>query len=112
MNESMKHLLDIREKTLSVTVPGDVLSTNADALREDLFGLLDSPPVKHGDWDTLKLDLTAAQMVDSVGLNLIVAIVRNVKNRNGRIVTTLKSPNIHRTFLFTRLDKQMELVKV
>lgn len=108
----MNHLLDVREKTLRIEVPGDVLSTNADTLREEIFGLLDSTTVKQAAWDTLKLDLTAAQMVDSVGLNLIVAIIRAVKTRNGKVVTTIKSPNIHRTFLFTRLDKQMELVKI
>jgi len=112
MNPIMNHLLDLHEKVLSIAIPGDILSTNADALREELFGLLESPPVKNGDWTLLKLDLTAAQMVDSVGLNLIVALVRVVKNRQANMETTISSSNIHRTFLFTRLDKQMNLLKV
>ena len=97
---------------LSVTIPGDILSTNADTLHEEIFALLESAPVKAGQWNTLKLDLTGARMVDSVGLNLIVSIIRAVKSRPAKMEATLSSANIHRTFQFTCLDKQMTLMKV
>jgi len=106
----MNYQINDAAKTLSITVPGDVLSTNADALREKIFGLLESPAVRLGAWDTLSLDLSAAKMVDSVGLNLLVALVRAVKSRQAKIRAIIKSPNIHRTLLFTRLDREMELV--
>ena len=112
MNSTMNHQLDPREKLLTLTIPGDILSTNADGLREEIFGVLESPAIKNAEWNTLKLDLKAAQMVDSVGLNLIVALIRAVQQRQVKIQTVISSSNIQRTFLFTRLDKQMEIIKV
>lgn len=109
---SITHQFDADAGVVSVTLPGDILSTNADTLRDELFGLLETPPVKAGGWHTLKLDLTAAQMVDSVGLNLIVSLVRAVKARHGAVAATVSSSNILRTFKFTRLDKQITVSKV
>jgi len=51
-------------------------------------------------------------MVDSVGLNLIVTLLKRVQQRGGRMQIAYSSPNIFRTFTFTRLDKHVELVKV
>lgn len=115
MNSTMTgitHQLDTAAGILSITVPGDILSTNADALRDELFDVLESPAIKAAVWPTLKLDLTGAQMVDSVGLNLIVSLVRAVKARNGKVEAVIRSPNIHRTFKFTHLDKQIAVTKV
>lgn len=106
---SIQHQLDA--SALSVIIPGDILSTNADTLREELFGLLETPEIKAAAWRTLKLDLTTAQMVDSVGLNLIVSLLRAVKARQGNVEAAIRSANIHRTFVFTRLDRQITVVK-
>ena len=115
MNSTMTnltHQLDLDARVLNVTIPGDILSTNADALRDELFALLESEPVRTGTWETLYLDLTGAQMVDSVGLNLIVSVVRAVKARQGKVAAKIRSTNIRRTFQFTRLDKQIAVTKV
>ena len=109
---SLTHQLDSGSGVLHVAVPGDILSTNADALRDELFGVLESADIRSASWNTFRLDLTAAQMVDSVGLNLIVSLVRVVKARNGKVEATIRSANIYRTFLFTRLDKQIQLTKI
>jgi anti-anti-sigma factor len=107
----MKHNLDTASNTLTIAFPGDVLSTNVDALRQSTFGLLQNPPVSSADWKTLKLDLTGAKMVDSAGLNLIVSIIKAVKARGGTVRATVGNPNVYRTFIFTRLDKQLELAQ-
>ena len=109
---TLTHQLDVNAGVLNIIIPGDILSTNADTLRDELFGLLESTPIQTGTWDVLKLDLTGAQMVDSVGLNLIVSVVRAVKARHGKVEATIRSTNIHRTFSFTRLDKQINVTKV
>lgn len=107
----MKHNLDTTAGTLTVAFPGDVLSTNADSLRQETFGLLEQPDLKSANWKTLKLDLTAAKMVDSSGLNLIVSIIKAVKSRGGSVRATVGNPNVYRTFIFTRLDKQLDLAQ-
>ncbi|HAM70672.1 MAG TPA: hypothetical protein DCM86_03410 [Verrucomicrobiales bacterium] len=107
----MKQNLDITTGTLTVAFPGDVLSTNVDSLRQATFAALESPEIKNSAWMTLRLDLTAAKMVDSAGLNLIVSIIKAVKSRGGSVRATVGNPNVYRTFIFTRLDKQLELAQ-
>ena len=105
----MKHNLDTNTNTLSIAFPGDVLSTNVDGLRQTAFALLEPDPLKRATWKTLKLDLTAAKMVDSAGLNLIVSIIKHAKSRGAAVRATVGNPNVYRTFIFTRLDKQLDL---
>lgn len=107
----MNTQLENPTKILTVTVPGDLLSTNANAVREELFRLLEPPAGTEGDWLTLRIDLTKAQMIDSVGLNLLVAVVRTLKARNRRTQAVISNPNILRTFQFTRLDQQLEVIR-
>ena len=100
------------QKTLTLRVPGDLLSTNAESLRNEAGALLEGADSPSRQWDVFKLDLTAAQMIDSVGLNLIVTLVKRVQKLGAKFQITYSSPNVLRTFNFTRLDKQVELVKV
>lgn len=96
-------------KTLRLTIPGDVLSTNIETLRRDIMATITSP-APHQTWDVLELDLRAARMVDSAGLNLIVSVVRAADQRSRRIRALIENVNVQRTFIFTRLDKYLELV--
>ena len=107
----MKHNLDLKSAVLNVGIPGDVLSSKVEELRQSVFGVLESVEVKRANWSTLRLDLTAAKMVDSAGLNLIVSIIKAVKARGGQVRATVGNPNVYRTFIFTRLDKQLELAQ-
>ena len=40
----MNHKLNTAEQTLELTIPGDVLSTNADPLRAEILALLETAP--------------------------------------------------------------------
>src|SRR6266545_1901725 len=102
----MKHSLDRKDRTLSVEVQGDILSTTQERLRHAFMSLLGSDEIQSADWGLLKLDLTRAAMIDSAGLNLIVSLIKLVKDRGARVAATISSPSVHRTFLFTRLDRQ------
>ena len=99
-------------KSLTLRVPGDLLSTNAEAMRNEANTLLEAANNTPGQWGVFKLDLTAAKMIDSVGLNLIVTLVKRVQKHGAKMQVTYSNPNVLRTFNFTRLDKQVELVKV
>ena len=107
----MQHQFDASSKSLTVIVPGDVLSTNAEELRRDVFSLLESSQGAQAQCAMLKLDLTRARMIDSVGLNLLVTFIRSMKERNGKVQALISSDNIERTFVFTRLDQMLELIK-
>jgi anti-anti-sigma regulatory factor len=54
--------------------------------------------------------LTAAQLIDSMGLNLLVSVIKLARNRSAKVVGRIVSPNVQRALLFTRLNTQMELV--
>jgi len=108
----MNSNLDLQQESVTLRVPGDLVSTNADAVRNEINGLLDTAGVAPRKWDTFILDLAAAKMVDSVGLNLVVSLLKRVQARGGKMQITYSSPNIFRTFTFTRLDKHVQLVKV
>lgn len=94
----------------TIRVQGDLLSTNAKELRASLENLL-SAPEKQVGLRTLFLDLSTATMIDSVGLNLIVAILRATKQAGGAMKIQHANPNVHRILLFTRLDQQLEILK-
>ena len=105
----MKHTLE--GNTLTIGWPGDVLSSNVDSLRQETQALLEGSETRGVQWSVLKLDLTHAKMVDSAGLNLIVSIVKIAKARGATVRATVGNPNVYRTFIFTRLDKQLELAQ-
>ena len=108
----MNTTLDLNEKSLIVRVPGDLTSTNAEALRNEVNPALEVPDGSSRKWDTFKVDLAAAKMVDSVGLNLIVTWLKRVQKHGAKMQILYSSQNVMRTFIFTRLDKHIELVKV
>ncbi len=108
----MKTHLDEKLRVFTVALPGDLVSTNADQIRAQLGDVLDGDAAKKPAWDTLRLELNRAQMVDSVGLNLVVSLLRAVQRRPGKMQVTYTSPNVLRTFQFTRLDRHIELLPV
>ena len=62
-------------------------------------------------WQTLRLEMFQAKMVDSVGLNLIVTILRATQKLQVRMQLAYQNPNVLRTLQFTRLDRHLDLVK-
>jgi anti-anti-sigma factor len=90
-------------------LPGDVLSTNVRDLRPLIFAEIDRMPAAGAG--ILELALEHARMVDSAGLNLIVSAMRAVGGKGGRMRVIVANGNVHRTFVFTRLDQHLELVK-
>ncbi|MBI3416354.1 MAG: STAS domain-containing protein [Verrucomicrobia bacterium] len=106
------HTLESAAGRLNLTIPGDILSTSTEILQQEIFGVLESAPVRTASLTSLNLDLTAAKMVDSAGLNLLVAIIKWAKSHKAEVGVAISSANIQRTFAFTRLDQQIELTKV
>ena len=108
----MNSHLDLNEKSLTLRVPGDLLSTNAEALRLEILPLIEVSDRAPQPWSTFILDLTAAVMVDSVGLNLIVTLLKRVQKSGAKMQIAYSNPNVLRTLTFTRLDKHVELARV
>jgi len=97
---------------LTVRVTGDLVSTTTAAVRAEIDVLLAASSRLLEPGATLRLDLTAATMIDSVGLNLVVSLLKAVQTRGAKLQIAYSDQNVLRTLTFTRLDKQLELVKV
>jgi len=98
-------------ETLTLRVSGDLLSTNAESVRKESTGLFEAAGKASQKWNTFRLDLTSAKMVDSVGLNLIVTLLKHVEKSGARMQIAYSDQNVQRTFVFTRLEQRVELVK-
>lgn len=94
-------------RIIALSVPDDVLSTTAPALRTRLTALLEN----QSPFEILEIDLRAARMVDSVGLNLLVWAWKSAKARGARLRIRIANPDIERTFRFTRLSHFVDVVK-
>ena len=100
---------DAYRKTVQFQASGDVLSTTADGLRAALEDALHNPSAQAGAFEWFEIDLRSAHMVDSVGLNLLVWLWRAITARGGRLRLKISSPNIERTFRFTRFCERVEV---
>jgi anti-anti-sigma regulatory factor len=98
---------DQRKKQLQFMFHQDVLSSVVKEMSFMIEKNLEDK--KHDKWETLMIDLSAAHIVDSMGLNMIIGMLKHAQLRNARVHCKISSQTIHRTFLFTRLDKQMEI---
>jgi len=96
--------------TFTVSLDGNILNTNAQDVRVQLSKALGDPRSAAGSLEVFELDVTRAEMIDSVGLNLIVWLLKAVRERRGRLRLLVGSVHVERTLQFTRLDQQAEVV--
>ena len=105
------HSAESGASTFTLALPGNILSTNVQEVRVQLTGALGDPRSAAGALEVFELDLTRAQMIDSVGLNLIVWLLKAGRERRARLRLLVASVHVERTLQFTRLDQQVEVVR-
>ncbi len=91
------------------SVSGDLTSTTAPSFRADVDQKLVAATRDHPGWSVVEIDLRTARMVDSVGLNQLVSIIKNVREKGGSVRILISHPNIQRILTFTRIDKHAEV---
>lgn len=103
----MKHRIDNQRGSLCIQVTGDILSTNAETIRGEMLKYLEADG---RGCRMIEIQLLQARMVDSMGLNTLVSVVRRAKSLglSARVLTA--NPSLHRIFRFTRLDQHMDVV--
>ena len=94
---------------ITCAVAGDLTSTTAAAYRTQIEQKMAASTRDQPGWSFLELDLRAARMIDSVGLNLLVSIIKGVKEKGGNVRLLISHPNIQRILAFTRIDKHAEV---
>jgi anti-anti-sigma factor len=103
------HTYDRSTRRLTFDVSCDILSTTVDSLDAVIQPALQSEALRLAPWTELHLNLRAVKMIDSMGLNLLVNLVRVASSREARVSAVITRLNLHRLFLFTRLDRQVAL---
>jgi anti-anti-sigma factor len=97
---------------ITLVVGGNILSTNVQEIRQKILDIIAKSETENPQWKLLHLDLTAAQMIDSTGLNFLVALLRHVKKRGSELKISVSSANICKSFNFIRLDRQAQIILV
>ncbi|MBL9139140.1 MAG: STAS domain-containing protein [Verrucomicrobiales bacterium] len=104
----MNHTID--DQVLAIGIPTDLLSTTVESLRAEILPLFDDTALKYSQVGKVHLNLCAVNMIDSAGVNFLVGIIRACQTRKLGITVTVKSRFVHRTLLFLRIDRHVELV--
>ena len=93
------------DTTLRVTFDGDLLSTNIDALRTEILAVLAQYP----STQTIVADLTHSRLVDSKGVNLLIALYRETQNRKFEFRVENPSPDVRRLLGLLKLNERFGL---
>lgn len=107
MAEKITSRYSPRKRELTLALRGDLLSTNADSYAQRIDQLV----ADHADdaWHSVKFEMTTAKLVDSVGLNLLVGLVRSFQSKNIPVKVVIASPSVHRLFQRSKFDELVEL---
>lgn len=97
--------------TVYVSVSGDLTSTTFEQAKLAVFQAIAEADARHAPWHTLRIDLGSARMVDSVGLNLLVHVIKHVEQRGNRLELVIGHPSVARAIAFTRLDTRLTVIR-
>jgi anti-anti-sigma factor len=71
--------------------------------KQELASLLEDSPAE------VRLDLTGAGMMDSIGIGVIIATHNSMKKKGGKLIIVNASENIIKHFKSMRLDQHLNL---
>lgn len=88
---------------LVVEISGDLDLATAPALRQEVLAQLS------GGHRKIVVDLTETEFIDSVGLGLLVAVLKRVRVLDGHLAIVCPDTRLRRLFAVTDLDRVFEL---
>lgn len=89
--------------TVTITPGQDVVSTAVPALKQELSDLIAEGVSE------IFLDLTGTNMMDSIGIGVIIATHNSMKKKGGKLMLVHVSENILKLFKSMRLDQHLNL---
>ena len=106
----MKYELNSSNQILKLKISSDITTSNVDEIRLDTLDIINSDQVAKENWNFVDIDLLNANVIDSSGLNFLVTLNRHVNKIGKKVRIFISSPHIHRTFVYVRIDKKMEII--
>jgi len=97
------------KRTISVKFPKMVISTNVDGLKKEFANFVHREEWKSIHFENLFLDFGDSRMVDSLGLNFVLEILRWGNMNKAKISSVVSNGTVYLVFLNVRLDKQMQI---
>ncbi len=86
-----------------IAVIGEIELATAPRLRQQVVTVVGEGHIK------IVLDLSKVDFVDSIGLGVIVSVLKRVRSRNGDLIVAGPAPRVRALFELTRLDEIVEL---
>lgn len=106
MNTSVASQIS-RYETVTCVAPGDITTTTEKAFAALVERAVGAAP---RGWKRLDLDVRAARMIDSKGLNLLVSLVKSSRENERTVRLIAPQPSVRRILAFTRIDQHAEVV--
>ena len=91
--------------TLRITFDGDLISSNVDALRTQILFAM----AQHPSAQTIVTDLINARMIDSKGINLLIALYRETQSRKISLIAENPTADIRRLLGLLKLSERFGL---
>lgn len=96
----------VREGSQVIVKPStDIVASMANDFKTELHGLVDEGP------EELVIDLSGVEMVDSVGIGVIIATHNSLEQKGGRLKVTNITKDIFGLFSAMRLDRHFDVEK-
>ena len=92
-------------KSLKIPHKGDILSTNAEESVEAISRALTDNP----EATDIQVDLRTARMIDSVGLNVLIGLIKQTRDRPATVTLRISSPSIKRLFDVSHIHELAEV---
>jgi anti-sigma B factor antagonist len=93
-----------QEGSVVIVRPGqDIVSTMVPGFKQELTDLLANGPQE------MRLDLSGVEMMDSIGIGLLIAIHNSMRKNGGKLVIQNPSVNISKLFRSMRLDQHFQM---
>ena len=95
----------LTQTTLRLTFDGDLLSTNVDALRNEILAAL----AQHPGAQTIVANLSNCRLVDSKGVNLLIALYRESEHRKLAFMVENPTADVRRLLMLLNLTTRFGL---
>lgn len=93
------------KRSIIITPGRDVVASMAPAFKAELHAIVKEKPAK------LVIDLTGVEMIDSIGIGVIIAAYNSLKNIGGALEVANASSDIYKAFVAMRLNHHFCVTK-